>query len=102
MSTRMYSGSRASPGASMVHLRDSRGEQAVAERLRHEMRARAGADLRHRVVRVRSHRVVRDMELLGDLRPALAVADQAHYLALAIRQRLVGGIVARQTATGAG
>ena len=49
----------------------------LAEHLRDQVRARAGADLLHRVAHVRADGVVGDVELGRDLRPGLAVARSA-------------------------
>ncbi len=58
--------------------------EPVAERLGHEVRARASARLQHRVVHVRADGVVADLKLVGDLRAGLAERDQAHDLELAL------------------
>src|SRR2546421_4017212 len=61
--------------------------EPFSERLRDQMGARARADLGHRVARMRAHRVVRDAQLLGDLRSSAPERDEPHDLTLASRER---------------
>src|SRR5215213_8227579 len=60
--------------------------EPVAQRPGDEVSARAGADLRHRVADVRPHRVVGDLQLVGDLRAAPAQRDQPDDLTLSGRE----------------
>ncbi len=58
--------------------------EAFAESLRNELGARAGADLLHRVARVRADRVVGDPQLFGYLGPSTPERHEADDLTLAV------------------
>jgi hypothetical protein len=59
--------------------------EPAAEGLGHQMRPRPRVRLDHRVVDVRAHGVVADVELFGDLRAAVAHCHQPDDLELALR-----------------
>src|SRR5918994_3837070 len=59
----------------------------------HGMRAVAGAELRQDTLHVRLDRALRDGELLRDLLVRQAAADPAQHLELALRQRVVRGML---------
>src|SRR5689334_21894568 len=61
-------------------------DEPFAQRPRDEMGTRTGADLRHRVARVRAHSVVGDSQLLCDLRAGASKGDHANDLSLAPRE----------------
>ena len=63
----------------------TRQDQALAEHLRDQVRARAGTRLEHRVAGVGADGVVGDLELVGDLGAGAAERDQADDLELAAR-----------------
>src|SRR3954471_23693844 len=82
-----------------VALSASDRHVAARERLRHEVRARAGAEIARSVADVGAHGVVRDGELRGDLRAAGAERDEMDDLPLASRQALAGGRLVLGAAT---
>src|SRR5258708_6171705 len=67
-----------------IRLHWSVEEQALAESLGDELGSRPRTDLGHRVSCMCPHRVVRDVQLVSDLGPAVAQGNQSHYLLLAI------------------
>src|SRR6478752_6216164 len=58
-------------------------DEPFAQRARDEMSTRTGADLRHRIARVRAHGVVCDPQLLCDLGAGASKGDHANDLPLA-------------------
>ena len=62
------------------------GDQPVAERARHGLRARVGVELVHRLADVRAHRLGRDEEPLADLLVREAVGEQPEDVPLALRE----------------
>src|SRR4051812_45445504 len=75
-----------------------RGCPAVAERYRDKLSARSRTELYLRIPHMSADRVVRDVQLVGDLTTGLAERDQVHDLLLACRQLLALRLCSRVAA----